>query len=255
MHLGTLRQGRKAVVFVSEALGRLGQDAIRVLSDLIRTANDNNTAIYTVDPRGLQAGGAGGSAASRRCSRRSPIRPARKRSSATTSTPALRKVVLTSSSFYLLGYSPKDTQLDGKFREIKVRVKHGGVQVRARNGYWAPRGADIDRARAIALAAALPSPVAKAFKELTPDNSRRPAEFWVGLAAGRRQRRARVNLVWAPRPGIEGRAAAGERVGHRDHAAPRSSFEGAGEGRRRFVHGAARHHPARSSRSRTAAAT
>ena len=26
MHLGTLRQGRKAVVFVSEGLGRLGQD-------------------------------------------------------------------------------------------------------------------------------------------------------------------------------------------------------------------------------------
>ena len=58
MHLGTMRQGRKAVVFVSETLGRLGQDGIRVLSDLIRTANDNNTAIYTVDPRGLQAGGA-----------------------------------------------------------------------------------------------------------------------------------------------------------------------------------------------------
>src|SRR5687767_10277002 len=36
MHLGTLRQGRKAVIFVSESLGRLGQDGVRVLSDLIR---------------------------------------------------------------------------------------------------------------------------------------------------------------------------------------------------------------------------
>src|SRR4029453_5979360 len=59
MHLGTLRQGRKAAIFISESLGRLGQDTIRVVSDLIRTANDNNTGIYTVDPRGLQAGGAG----------------------------------------------------------------------------------------------------------------------------------------------------------------------------------------------------
>ena len=86
MHLGTLRQGRKAVVFVSESLGRLGQDTVRVVSDLIRTANDNNTAIYTVDPRGLQAGGAGFGGVSR-CWRRSPTPPARRPSSATTSTP------------------------------------------------------------------------------------------------------------------------------------------------------------------------
>ena len=67
-------------------------------------------------------------------------------------------------------------------RDQGARSSRAAVQVRARNGYWAPRGADLDRARAIALAAALPSPVAKAFKELTPDNSRRPAEFWIGLA-------------------------------------------------------------------------
>ena len=207
MHLGTLRPGRKAVVFVSETLGRLGQDGIRVLSDLIRTANDNNTAVYTVDPRGLQAGGGGFGGAS-------PLLASLADSTGADAivsndfNHALRKVVLTSSSFYLLGYSPRDSQLDGKFREIKVRVKQGGLQVRARNGYWAPRGADLDRARAVALAAALPSPVAKAFKELTPDNSRRPAEFWVGLAPGT-DNTAKVNLVWTPRPGIEGRAAAG----------------------------------------------
>ena len=207
MHLGTLRPGRKAVIFVSETLGRLGQDGIRVLSDLIRTANDNNTAVYTVDPRGLQAGGGGFGGASPLLASLADATGA----DAIVSNDfnhALRKVVLTSSSFYLLGYSPSDSQLDGKFREIKVRVKQGGLQVRARNGYWAPRGADLDRARAVALAAALPSPVSKAFKELTPDNSRRPAEFWVGLAPGD-ENTSRVNFVWTPRPGIEGRAAAG----------------------------------------------
>jgi VWFA-related protein len=206
MHLGTLRQGRKAVVFVSESLGRLGQDTVRVVSDLIRTANDNNTAIYTVDPRGLQAGaqGLGGS----------PMLAALADSTGADAivsndfNAALRKVVMTSSAFYLLGYSPKDSQLDGKFREIKVKVRQGGgLQVRARNGYWAPRGADLDRARAIALAATLPSPVAKAFKELTPDNSRRPAEFWIGFAPAAANA-CDVNVAWAPRPGIEGRAAA-----------------------------------------------
>jgi VWFA-related protein len=210
MHLGTMRQGRKTVVFVSETLGRLGQDGIRVLSDLIRTANDNNTAIYTVDPRGLQAGSGGFGGVS-------PLLASLADSTGADAivsndfNSALRRVVLTSSSFYLLGYAPKDAQLDGKFREIRVKVKQSGVQVRARNGYWAPRGADIDRARAVALAAALPSPVAKAFKELTPDNSRRPTEFWVGLAPGP-DNLSRVNLVWAPRPGIEGRAAAGSVV-------------------------------------------
>ena len=44
MHLGTMREGRKAIIFISEGLGRLGQDGPRVLSDLIRTANDNNTS-------------------------------------------------------------------------------------------------------------------------------------------------------------------------------------------------------------------
>ena len=207
MHLGTLRQGRKAVVFVSESLGRLGQDTVRVVSDLIRTANDNNTAIYTVDPRGLQAGAAGLGG--------SPMLAALADSTGAEAivsndfNAALRKVVVTSSAFYLLGYSPKDAQLDGKFREIKVKVKQGGgLQVRARNGYWAPRGADLDRARAIALAATLPSPVAKAFKELTPDNSRRPVEFWIGLAPVSGNA-CEVNVAWTPRPGIEGRAAAG----------------------------------------------
>jgi VWFA-related protein len=206
MHLGTLRQGRKAVVFVSEGLGRLGQDTVRVVSDLIRTANDNNTAIYTVDPRGLQAGSAGFGGMS-------PMLAALADSTGAEAivsndfNAALRKVVLNSSAFYLLGYSPKDSHLDGKFREIKVKVKQGGVQVRARNGYWAPRGVDLDRARAIALAATLPSPVAKAFKELTPDNSRRPAEFWIGLAPASANA-CEVHIAWTPRPGIEGRAAA-----------------------------------------------
>ena len=132
MHLGTMRQGRKAVVFVSETLGRLGQDGIRVLSDLIRTANDNNTAIYTVDPRGLQAGGAGGFGGV------SPLLASLADSTGADAivsndfNSALRRVVLTSSAFYLLGYSPKDAQLDGKFREIKVRVKQSGVEVQAR---------------------------------------------------------------------------------------------------------------------------
>jgi VWFA-related protein len=207
MSLGTMRQGRKAVIFVSEGLGRLGQDALRIVSDLIRTANDNNTGIYTVDPRGLQAGpGAFGAGMGSLLAALADSTGAESIVS-NDMTGALRKVVVNASAFYLLGYSPKDNHLDGRFREIKVRVKQSGLQVRARTGYWAPRGADVDRARAVAAAAALPSPVSRAFRELTPDNSRRAADFWIGLSPSA-QSGVDVSVAWTPRPGIEGRNAA-----------------------------------------------
>jgi VWFA-related protein len=205
MHLGSIRQGRKAVVFVSESLGRLGQDAVRVLSDLIRTANDNNTAIYTVDPRGLQAGPAGLGGMSGLLAALADSTGADSIVSNDMGS-ALRRVVSNASAFYLLGYSPTDAQMDGKFREIKVRVKQSGLQVRARNGYWAPRGADVERARAIAAAAALPSTVSKALREITPDNSRRPADLWVGVAPA--ESGSRVLLAWSPRQELATRSAA-----------------------------------------------
>ena len=206
MHLGTIRQGRKAVVLVTESLGRLGQDAVRVLSDLIRTANDNNTAIYTVDPRGLQAGPAGFGTGMTGLLAALADSTGAESIVSNDMNAALRKVVTHSSAFYLLGYSPRDSQLDGKFREIKVRVKHGGLQVRARNGYWAPRGADVERARAIAAAAALPSSVNVALKQLVPDNSRRVADLWIGVSP--EQSGCVVRIAWTPRHGAEGRAEA-----------------------------------------------
>ena len=48
---------------------------------------------------------------------------------------ALRRIAADLSSYYLLGYYSTNTKLDGKFRNISVRIKRPGVQVRARRGY------------------------------------------------------------------------------------------------------------------------
>lgn len=47
----------------------------------------------------------------------------------------LKRITDDLSSYYLLGYYSTNTKLDGRFREITVRVKRPGTRVRARRGY------------------------------------------------------------------------------------------------------------------------
>ena len=81
---------------------------------------------------------------------------------------------------YLLGYAPTPMRYDGKFHEIEVKVKRGGVQIRARNGYFAPSVAEMTAASRAAEEAVLPTPVETAFKELVrsarPDEEDQPGE-------------------------------------------------------------------------------
>ncbi len=76
---------------------------------------------------------------------------------------AFRRIDEDNQFHYLLTYSPTNTELDGKFRSIQVKVKRSGAQVFARKGYRAIRSApalttDSNETAAIALLERTPLP-------------------------------------------------------------------------------------------------
>lgn len=50
---------------------------------------------------------------------------------------ALDEIAADANRYYVIGYQPENTQFDGKYRSIEVRVKRPDVRVRARRGYLA----------------------------------------------------------------------------------------------------------------------
>jgi VWFA-related protein len=190
--LGTLKEGRKSLILISETLGptRSSSEAMDVMSDLIRTANDSNTAIYVFDPRGLTVGRARDSEMLETIAYGSGGHPVLTNDIAA----GFTQVVKHASAFYLLGYA-KEIPQDGKFHEIKVKLKRPGLEVRARSGYWAPRAAEVAASKAAAAAAVLPPAVDAAFAALTPARSPALAEVWTGVTSS--GGRSRVTVAWS----------------------------------------------------------
>jgi len=51
----------------------------------------------------------------------------------------LKRIADETRAYYLIGYSPTNTARDGAYRKIEVKVRgRGGLEVRARKGYYAP---------------------------------------------------------------------------------------------------------------------
>jgi hypothetical protein len=193
VHLGSLKDGRKAIVFVSEGLPGLLLEDMPLIQELTDTANDNNTAIYTLDPRGLTGMSA------------DVLRTLSERTGGEafvgTNTPerALRQAVKDASAFYLLGYPSLRNWQDGKFHKIGVRVKRRGVDVRARRGYWAPSLTDLERARTdAAAAAAVPADVTSAMAVLWTARAERAMDIWAGVGRDA-DRQSEVTVAWTPR--------------------------------------------------------
>ena len=161
--LGAVEQ-KKAILYFSGGMQRSGQDNQVELRAAINAAVRANVAIYPVDTGGLQAVVPGGDA--RQQSGRGVALFSGRGvanqfdqlfSSQDTLTTlaadtggqaftdsndfgeAFTRVQHDTSAYYLIGYSSSNTEKDGRFRRIQVRVKRDGLKVEARAGYYAER--------------------------------------------------------------------------------------------------------------------
>lgn len=256
IHLGALREGRKAIILVSEGFsnyvppqlrdpsaaapgvgnpnrgnptageGNLMEDRARLLSagdlyqelrEVYDAANRNNTAIYALDPRGLAPFeydiNLGIGMQMDRVMLDSTLDSLRVLADNTDGRAiinrndldgGLKQLIRDSSAYFLLGYNSSRAPADGKFHEIKVRVRRPGVQVRARKGYWAPGAEDVKKA----LAPPAPEPPAaltKALSAIADPPRGRFIRSWVGTSKGS-DGKTRVSLVWErlpPEPGTK----------------------------------------------------
>jgi VWFA-related protein len=114
----------------------------------------------------------------------------------------LKQIVRDTSAYYLIGYNSTQAPSDGKFHEIKVKVKRKDVQVRARKGYWALTAEET--ARVLAPAKPGPDPaVGKALAAVESPSRAQAVRTWVGMGLAE-QGRTRVTFVWEPVPPVPG---------------------------------------------------
>ena len=249
IRMGGLREGRKAVILVSEGYSDIlppqlrdpiaglpglfnpargdatvqsderadffaNIDIFRELRDVYDAANRSNTTIYALDPRGLTPfefdinEGVG-------------LRDDQRYLQSTTDTlrtlagetdgraivsqndleKGLRQVVRDSSAYYLLGYNSSQPRADGKFHEIKVKVKRPGVQVRARKGYWALT--EEEMARSTTSRPSAPTAVTKALGTVSEQRRSRLVRTWIGTSRGENGM-TRVTFAWEAAPPVPG---------------------------------------------------
>jgi VWFA-related protein len=162
MHLGTLRESRKTVLYLGLEFG-LGRDTHTAALDIIQEANAANVAVYSINPQGLRVSGS-----NFRAGMLASIAHGTGGESFLSNSPmvALGRAIRQSSAAYLIGYAPSPLRHDGKFHKIAVRVRRPGLQVRARSGYLAPDAAQMAAARSAVAEAALPAPMEAAFQRL-----------------------------------------------------------------------------------------
>jgi VWFA-related protein len=71
------------------------------------------------------------------------------------------RIVLENSAYYVIGYYPGNERHDGRFRQLQVRVRRAGLQVRTINGYLAPAGTTPVRTASSPVADVISGPLAQ----------------------------------------------------------------------------------------------
>ena len=156
---------RKSMVLVSERLGRsMGADIDLDLAtgeasdatDFVQAARRGNVSLYILDPVGVPGGRTGSIKPTQAdVDDGSVLDDGRIQSLVTLAeatggfaavrsndySGALRRIVVESSSYYLLGYISSNPARDGKYRKTEVRVTRPDLRVQSRSGYVAPKGA------------------------------------------------------------------------------------------------------------------
>ena len=147
--------GRKTIVFLSD--GFFAEDSWGNLQGLTGLAARASVRIYALDTRGLNRGSASSDIID--APPHASVNPAEIPGTfdigadapnalavdtgglmirnENNFTKAFQEIADDTSSYYVLGYAPANTDFNGKFRRITVRVKRPGLGVRARKGYLA----------------------------------------------------------------------------------------------------------------------
>jgi VWFA-related protein len=191
--MGGLREGRKSILFFSQGppLPPSSPNEARY-REAMEAANRGNVTIHTIDPRPLGAVGFGGANTLRRIAADTGGRAI---VNTNDPTEQLQGVVADASAYYLLGYSPaRQDRNDGRFHEIKVRVKRRGVRLTSRRGYWAPTEKEITAA-AEAAATPVNTLLTAALGALSDSVNAREVLVWTGFAKGE-DSRTRVSFTW-----------------------------------------------------------
>jgi VWFA-related protein len=190
-------------------------DLLSDLREVFTAANRANCAIYALDPRGLAAFefdiDQGVGQQMDRAALDAGLDTLRTLADETDGrailnsndlVKGLRQMVKDASSYYLLGYTAS-SPTDGKFKQIRVRVKRPGLQVRARKGYWALSPDDVTAITAAATRVGPAPEIGQALALIETPLRARTIRTWIGTARGENGRTA-VTLVWEPAPVASG---------------------------------------------------
>ena len=151
-----LAPGRKAAILLSK--GFIYDTNLRGFKDVSRAAREANVAIFFVDARGLEAGTSqstaeaigqtdardiGWATAGIELEAAGAVTVAEETGgfavrNTNDLSAGIRRIADESRSYYLVGYTPRESRRDGRFHKIQVRVNRPGLTVRARKGYYAP---------------------------------------------------------------------------------------------------------------------